>query len=92
MKYEFKSSDIYGFADFIGAETRESGNEIQFKTCPYCHGGEHGDKYTFAINSKTGKYNCLRASCARRGHFVTLARDLGYGLDFRAAEREYRRL
>ena len=37
--YEFKSKDVFDFAEFIGAETKQKGNELLFKYCPRCHGG-----------------------------------------------------
>lgn len=92
MKYEFKADDAYELASFIGAEIRDYGDEIQFRLCPFCHGGNHNDTYTFAVNKNTGMFNCLRASCDRRGHFVTLARELGYALDFGIEKKEYRQL
>ena len=37
--YEFKTSDVFDFASFLGAETKEKGNELFFKYCPHCIGG-----------------------------------------------------
>ncbi len=92
MKYEFNIDDLRKLAGIVGAETKEDGDEVQFKYCPYCHGGAHRDTYTFAVNKKSGAYNCLRSSCGKQGHFVTLARDMGYALDFGVEPKEYRRL
>nr|DAJ41537.1 MAG TPA: DNA directed DNA polymerase [Caudoviricetes sp.] len=92
MKYEFKSEDAEALARFLGAQTRENGEEMQFLYCPYCHGGEHKDKYTFALNRQNGKFNCMRASCQKQGQFVTLAREMGFALDFGFPKKEYRRL
>ena len=88
--YDFKSKDVFDFASFIGAETRQKGNELFFKYCPQCHGGGD-DKDTFSINLQTGAFKCFRASCDYHGHFVELARDFGYKLDDEQ-ERKYRRL
>ena len=88
--YDFKSKDVFDFASFIGAETRQKGNELFFKYCPQCHGGGD-DKDTFSVNLQTGAFKCFRASCDYHGHFVELARDFGYKLDDEQ-ERKYRRL
>ena len=88
--YDFKSKDVFDFASFIGAETKQKGNELFFKYCPQCHGGGD-DKNTFSVNLQTGAFKCFRASCDYHGHFVELARDFGYKLD-NEQERKYRRL
>lgn len=56
---------------------RSSGNEIIPIYCPYCHGGNGKDKYTFALNAITGNFNCKRGSCGKSGTFRTLLRDHG---------------
>ena len=88
--YDFKSKDIFDFASFIGAETKQKGNELFFKYCPQCHGGGN-DKDTFSVNLQTGAFKCFRASCDYHGHFVELARDFGYKLEDEQ-QRKYRRL
>ena len=88
--YDFKSKDVFDFASFIGAETKQKGNELFFKYCPQCHGGGT-DKDTFSVNLQTGAFKCFRASCDYHGHFVELARDFGYKQDIEQ-ERKYRRL
>ena len=88
--YDFKSKDVFDFASFIGAETKQKGNELFFKYCPQCHGG-WDDKDTFSVNLQTGAFKCFRASCDYHGHFVELARDFGYKLEDEQ-ERKYRRL
>ena len=88
--YEFKSSDVLDFANFIGAEVKQKGNELFFKYCPQCKGGG-GDKETFSVNLETGAFKCFRASCDYHGHFVELARDFGFKLDDEQ-ERKYRKL
>lgn len=88
--YDFKSKDVFDFAEFIGAETKQKGNELFFKYCPQCHGGGN-DKDTFSVNLQTGAFKCFRASCDYHGHFVELARDFGYKLEDEQ-QRKYRRL
>ena len=83
MSYELNREDIFNFASSQGYETRQKGNELEFKYCPYCHGGANGnDKYTFSINLDNGAFKCLRASCDQQGHFVELCRDFNFPLDF----------
>ena len=91
MSYELKQSDIFDLANFIGAETKEKGDELFFKWCPKCRGGDHRDKETFSVNLKTGAFKCFRSSCDYHGHFVELARDVGFELDH-GQKREYRQL
>ena len=88
--YEFKKSDVFDFGYFIGAETKEKGNELFFKYCPQCHGGGD-DKYTFSVNLQNGAFKCFRASCDYHGHFVELARDFGFRLED-DSQKKYRKL
>lgn len=94
MSYQFNRQDVYALASAIGAETHEKGNELHFKYCPYCHGGEHRDKETFSINLEHGAFCCLRASCGAQGHFVEMAAYFNYPLDFgeQRTKKKYRRL
>ena len=89
MSYQLNESDIYGFASRIGAVTHLKGDELVFRYCPKCGGGDgHSkDKDTFAINIKKGAFNCKRASCGYQGHFVELCRDFDYPLDTAKPER-----
>lgn len=79
--YEFNTEDVFRFAGFKGIETSQKGNELFFKYCPYCNGGGR-DKETMSINLTTGAFKCFRASCGRQGHFVELARDFDFRLEF----------
>lgn len=78
--YEYKQSDVFDFANFIGAETHEKGNELFFKYCPHCKGGGK-DTDTFSVNLSSGVFKCFRASCDYHGHFVELARDFEFKLE-----------
>lgn len=92
MGYEFDKNDAYGFARSICADTHEKGNELFFRLCPKCKGGDrHQDKDTFSINLQTGVFKCFRAGCDYHGHFVELARDFDYDLGF-GEKRVYRKL
>ncbi|MBQ9252301.1 MAG: AAA family ATPase [Clostridia bacterium] len=93
MSYELKREDIFSFAATTHEQTREKGNELVFRYCPYCHGGNHHDRDTFSINLEKGVYKCLRASCGRQGHFVELCRDFHFPLESaEQASRRYRQL
>lgn len=83
-KYEFKREDAFDFVSAFGYETRQKGNELEFKRCPYCHGGDHKDEWTFSLDLEKGCFKCLRASCDQSGHFVELCRDFDYRLEFDA--------
>ena len=91
MSYNLKLEDIYGFARAQGIDTKEKGEELHLRLCPYCRGGSKPDEWTFAINTRSGAYKCLRASCDHQGHFVELCRDFDYPLQF-DVPKAYRRL
>ena len=71
--YEFREEDAFEFARAVGIKTKARGNNLHFSTCPYCKSKK--DKDTFAIDLKTGKFKCLRASCGVSGNMLTLAQD-----------------
>ena len=79
--YQFSQDDAYRFARERFIETKTKGDELQFKHCPYCNGGQDGkDRGTFSIDLKTGKFKCLRASCNAHGNMITLSRDFDFSL------------
>lgn len=84
MSYEFKREDAFTFADALHCETREKGEELEFKYCPYCEGGNgtRRDEWTFALNLDKGVFKCLRASCGHQGHFVELCRDFDVRIEY----------
>lgn len=53
------------------------GNEIIAKYCPFCKGGAHHDKESFALNADKQTYNCHRGSCGAQGHFTQLCKEFG---------------
>lgn len=77
--YEFKPEDARAFASSQRIQVKEKGDELHFKKCPYC-GQRTNDKYTFAINLKTGEFKCLRQSCNAHGNMITLAKDFDFSL------------
>ena len=81
MGYTFRADDVYGLAAKLGAQVREKGRELFFRYCPYC-GGDGRDRDTFSVNLENGTFHCFRSSCGKSGHFVEMARDFDYPLDF----------
>lgn len=73
--------DVYAFADTFLQPYQRKGQEIIPTYCPYCHGGDHKDKYTFALNVDRQVFKCQRGSCGRQGHFTQLCRDFGVQAD-----------
>lgn len=93
MGYELKQSDILDLSHTLDGRTFQKGDELFYQYCPYCHGGKRRDKNTFSINLKTGTFHCFRSSCGKSGHFVELARDFHYQLDFEDwSKKKFRRL
>ena len=79
VKYIMNRDDLNGFIQFIGAETRVKGKEVQFRFCPKCgSSAPANDEWKFAVNWQTGAFGCLRGSCGYHGHFIELCRDFGY--------------
>lgn len=92
MNYSIKETDIINFANYVNIDWHRNGDEITFTYCPYCQGGNHHDKDTFGVNSKTGAFCCLRSSCGKKGHFVELARDFDFDLDFENTPKQFKKL
>ena len=96
--YEFKQEDAYDFARYVGIKASLRGDELIFRTCPYCKpGNTKGNQNTFSINLKTGQFKCLRASCGASGNMITLSRDFDFSLgnevdEYYRPKKQYRRL
>lgn len=96
--YEFKQEDAYDFARYVGIKASLRGDELIFKTCPYCKpGNTKGNQNTFSINLKTGQFKCLRASCGVSGNMITLSRDFDFSLgnevdEYYRPKKQHRRL
>lgn len=58
---------------------RRRGQKAECRLCPFCSGGEHGDKYTFVVylDQTGGNFKCMRGSCAQSGSFWQLAEHFG---------------
>lgn len=65
------------FADRHLYPYKQHGQEILPMHCPYCHGGQRRDKYTFALNIDKRTFNCKRGSCGKTGTFSQLCKDFG---------------
>jgi twinkle protein len=88
--YEFNPIDLDKFKNAISLsyrDVRQRGDELQLRECPYCH-SQH-DPWTFAINCRTGTFNCKRASCSVKGNMITLAKDFGFSLGRDVDEYEH---
>ena len=68
---------IHELADTYLQPYITKGNEIIPRYCPICHGGEHKDRNTFALNIDNKTYNCKRGKCGARGHFTQLCKHFG---------------
>lgn len=77
MIYQFDKADALRFADHVNIRAREKGDELIFSKCPYCGQGTKA-KEKFAINLKTGQFNCFRASCGAHGNMITLSKDFDF--------------
>ena len=97
MRYEFKEDDAYEFAFQQGIKITRSGDQLHFQKCPYCHGGrKRSDNKTFAINRRTGQFQCLRAGCGAKGNMITLSKDFGFSLgndfdEYYAPKKQFRK-
>ena len=74
--------DQYGLtpedvADKYFGKYKVKGDEIIPQLCPFCGGGQHNDKQTFALNTKDGSYNCKRQSCGVKGSYHDLLEEFG---------------
>lgn len=79
--YEFKEQDAWDFARYINIEAKPSGEELVFKTCPFCNPKPTKDNVkTFSINLRTGQFHCFRASCMKSGNMIDIAKHFGFSL------------
>jgi replicative DNA helicase len=52
---------------------RNSGDQLVLESCPFCN----KSGYRFYINNVTGLWDCKYGSCARKGNFYQLQKELG---------------
>lgn len=96
--YEFKEEDAWNFSRHVGIEAVSHGGNLHFKVCPYCRPKPtKGNVKTFAIDLKTGRFKCLRASCGVTGNMITLSKDFDFSLgnevdEYYRPKRRFRRM
>jgi twinkle protein len=68
--------NCFDFARAFMGKYKIKGQEIVPELCPVCHGGDHKDKESFALNYEKKTCNCKRGSCeAVSGwHFTELCK------------------
>lgn len=93
--YRFKPEDAERFAYENHFSARRQGDELVFAKCPYCGASSGTDKNKFAINLRSGQFNCFRASCRAKGNMLTLAKDFNFSLgrevdEYIRPQRHYR--
>lgn len=76
------TNEMLRFASAHLSPYRIRGDELIPDLCPFCRGGEHADRYTFALNLTDGVYVCKRGQCGARGRFEELAAHFGERADF----------
>ena len=94
--YEFDPDDAKRFGREQGIQYRIRGDELQMVRCPYCR-NKTDDKNTFAINLRTGQFNCKRSTCGAKGNMITLSRDFHFSLgrevdEYFNSQRRYKNL
>lgn len=78
---------VYDLSRSTGISVRLVRNEFSFERCPYCNQKSDPKQRKFAVNSKTGQFQCFRASCGAKGNILTLAKD--FNLDLGNTANEY---
>ena len=61
------SKTVHSLAQRYFGDYKVRGDEVVAEYCPFCKGGQNGDRNTFAINMNNGAYNCRRGSCNATG-------------------------
>jgi twinkle protein len=64
--------------DSEGIKYSTKGNWLSVKYCPFCHGGQTKQVYTFGIHKFDFNYNCLRTTCGAASNFWNLLIHFGY--------------
>ena len=84
--------DIMAFADRHIAPYRVQHGELVAETCPFCKGGESGDRGTFYVSLDTGQYYCHRGKCGARGGWVRLLRHFGEAPNINSVSQQFKPL
>ena len=72
---KLRTYEIESYLRGKGLSFRRRGQKAEVQFCPFCSGGESGDKYTFVVylDESGGNYKCMRGKCAESGSFWQLA-------------------
>lgn len=65
-------SEVYEFAEKYFDEYKVRHGQLIVRTCPFCHGGQNNDAWTFGIGLQNGLYQCFRGSCSEKGSLSKL--------------------
>lgn len=71
------SNEVIRFCDRHLGEFRIRNGQVVAQYCPFCKGGDHGDKETFAVGLYNGAFSCLRGGCGKTGSFRELCAYFG---------------
>lgn len=67
--------DVMGFARAHLCDYKLKDDEVVAKFCPFCHGGDHKEQYSFSLSISKKAYVCHRASkCGAKGSFFQLCK------------------
>lgn len=81
--------NVNDFARRYLGQFNQKGNEIIPRYCPFCNGGQHRDKYSFALNIDKLTYNCKRGTCNKSGTFKELCSEFGENADIEINNLEF---
>jgi twinkle protein len=79
-------SNINDIINYLG-NYKEKGSELMFETCPFCHGGQHNDKWKFFLNPDKETYYCQRGKCNEYGHISQLFSH--FGVEYKRDNNNY---
>lgn len=65
------------FLNEVGAQFVKRTRWLSLKICPFCDGGDRGEKYSFSVHKTDGNYFCHRNKCGARGSFWKLIEHYG---------------
>ena len=65
------------FLNDVGAVFTKRARWLSLKYCPFCDGGNSGEKFSFSVHISDGNYFCHRNKCGERGSFWKLIETYG---------------
>jgi twinkle protein len=68
---------VLALAERRFSEFKIRNGQVVPEFCPFCNGGENGDRNTFAVGLYNGAYQCLRGGCGKKGSFRDLCEFFG---------------